>query len=355
MAGEDKTEKATPKRRQDERKKGNIFQSKELVVVASLIALFYGFKFLAPMFVSSLSASMRYFISLGTMPTISGSDLQVMFLNGLLYFVVSCAPLLLMSILIAIIITLAQTKLLVSFQSMKPKFNRMNPLSGLKRMVSIRGLVELAKSLIKITVLTVIIFQVFRDELLLMPRMMDMTVIQAMAQTGNIIMKIVQMAAIIFVFVAVADYGYQWWEYEKNLRMSKQEIKEEYKQTEGDPQVKGKIKEKQRQMSRQRMMQNVPAADVVIRNPTHYAIAIKYEPKRNNAPMVIAKGADYIALKIVEIAEAHDIVVTENKALARGLYEAVELDQEIPEKFYRPVAEVLAFVYSIKKKDMMKA
>ena len=148
-----------------------------------------------------------------------------------------------------------------------------------------------------------------------------------------------------FVFLALADYAYQWFEYEKNIRMSKQDIKEEYKQMEGDPQIKGKIKERQRMMSQRRMMQNVPNADVIIKNPTHYAIAVKYEMGKQRAPIILAKGMDNIALKILEVAKKNDIPSIENKPLARGLYEAVEINQEIPEKYYHAVAEVLAFVY----------
>ena len=260
-------------------------------------------------------------------------------------------PLLLISSLTGIIFSGIQTRFLVTPKLIAPKFNRLSPLQGFKKMFSMRGVVELLKSLIKIVVLGVVIYNVFSDELPLFPRMMDMSVEQAMASTGNIILQIVQNAVVIFVFLAVVDYGYQWWEYEKNLRMSKQDIKDEYKETEGDPQIKGKIKERQQQMARQRMMQNVPSADVVIRNPTHYAIAIQYEAGKNSAPVVIAKGADFLARKIVEIAEEHQIAIVENKPLARGLYAAVDLDQEIPEEFFKPVAEVLAYVYNLKEKE----
>lgn len=165
-------------------------------------------------------------------------------------------------------------------------------------------------------------------------------------------MAMVNSTVMIFVFLALADYLYQKWEYEKNLRMSKDEIKEEYKQTEGDPKIKGKIKEKQRQMAQRRMMQNVPNADVIIRNPTHYAVAIQYDPTKGQAPVVVAKGVDRVALRIVEIAEESGVMTIENKPLARGLYDTVDLEREIPEQFYQAVAEVLAFVYSLKKKDL---
>jgi len=197
----------------------------------------------------------------------------------------------------------------------------------------------------------VIVWNVLSGWIPTLPKMMDMSVEAAINETGNVILNIVQQVSIVFVGLAIFDYVYQWWDYEKNLRMSKQEVKEEYKQTEGDPKIKGQIKDRQQQMSRQRMMQNVPNADVVIRNPTHYAVAIQYDPEKNSAPVVVAKGVDSLALRIVAVAEQHGVYITENKPLARGLYESVDLDREIPEKFYKTVAEVLAFVYSLRKKE----
>lgn len=350
MAGE-KTEQATPKRKQDERKKGNVFQSRELVVVFSLLATFYALKYMGPMIVSALQKSLRDYMDLSaSVQTLTASDVQNLFINGCLTFAVAALPLLLISSLVAVALTMAQTKGLFSAKAMAPKFNRINPLQGIKRMFSLRGVIELVKSLIKIVVLAYIIYDLLKKQLGQLPRLMDMTILQAATFVGDMILEIVKYAAIIMVFVAIFDYLYQWWEYERNLRMSKQEVKEEYKQTEGDPQVKGKIKERQQQQARRRMMQQVPNADVVIRNPTHYAVAIRYDPEKNRAPLVVAKGADRVALRIVAIAEENDVVVMENRPLARGLFETVDLDMEIPEKFYQPVAEVLAFVYSLKEK-----
>ena len=182
--------------------------------------------------------------------------------------------------------------------------------------------------------------------------LMEGSVEGALIFTGNTVISLVDTVGVAFVFLAALDYMYQWWEYEKNLRMSKQEIKEEYKQTEGDPQIKGKIREKQRQMASRRMMQNVPKADVIIRNPTHYAIALGYDSGQNRAPVVLAKGADHLALKIVEAGEANGIYILEDKPLARGLYASVEVDMEIPEEYYQAVAGILAFVYKLNKKDV---
>jgi flagellar biosynthetic protein FlhB len=352
LAGE-KTEKATPKRKKDERKKGNVFQSQEVIVVASLIVVFYAFKFLAPMILTTLMGSIRDYIEIAVKPLeLDTYKVRSFFIDGCLTFAIAAVPLLFIANLVSITLTLAQTRLLVSFKSIAPKGNRLSPIQGFKKMFSMRGVVELLKSLLKITVLGYILYDIMKDELPVLPRMMDMSVRQVMAATGEVILSIVRTAAIFFAFIALFDYVYQWWEYEKNLRMSKQEIKEEYKETEGDPQIKGKIKEKQQMMARQRMMQSVPSADVVIRNPTHFAVAIRYDPDKDRAPVVVAKGADRLALKIVAVAEEHGIAVTENVPLARALYDAVELEMEIPSQFYQPVAEVLAFVYSLKKKDL---
>ena len=353
LPGEEKTEQATPKRKQDERKKGNVFQSQEITTVASLFVVFYAFKFLVPVVLSMLMDSIGGYIQMASAPLdLTVTSARKLFIDGCITFAVAAIPLVLIANLVSIVLTLAQTRLLVSFKSIAPKFNRLSPIQGFKKMFSMRGVVELLKSLLKITVLGYILYDIMKDQLPLMPRMIDMAPAQAMAMTGDVILSIVRTAAIFFVFLALFDYLYQWWEYEKNLRMSKQEIKEEYKETEGDPQIKGKIKEKQQQMARQRMMQSVPSADVVIRNPTHYAVAIRYNAEIDRAPVVIAKGADRLALRIVAVAEEHGVVVTENVPLARALYDAVDLEMEIPAKFYQPVAEVLAFVYSLKKKDL---
>ena len=352
MAGE-KTEKATPKRRQDERKKGNVFQSREIGVVFSLLVSFYGLKLLAPYILRALEWSIRnYFYQAATVDEIITSDAIRYFIQGCGVFAVAAMPLLLVCGAVSVIATLAQTRGLFTMKSAAPKFSRLNPIEGIKKMFSMRGVVELLKSLAKIIVLGYIIWLQFRDEFWAFPRLMDMEPLQGMAFTANIVLEIAKSAAIVMVFVAAADYFYQWWDYEKNLRMSKQELKEEYKQTEGDPQVKGKIRERQQAQARQRMMQKVPGADVVIRNPTHFAVALKYDPQRSSAPVVVAKGADSLALRIVAVAEENGVFVTENKPLARGLYEAVDLDREIPDRFYQPVAEVLAFVYSLKKKEL---
>lgn len=349
MAGE-KTEKATAKRKSDERKKGNIFQSQEIVMVFSLIIMFYALQSMGPDILQSIGNSTRDFIAMTSeVEILTITETRQILIRVLILFASTVLPLLLISGMVAVGFTLVQTRLLFTMKSMEFKFSRLNPLQGIKRMFSLRALVALAKSLLKVVILAAIIYNSLYEKILLLPRLMDLSVEKSIAYLGDLIMSILTSSAAVFIAIAALDYIYQWWDYEKNLRMSKQEVKEEYKQTEGDPQIKGQIRDRQRKMASQRMMQNVPGADVIIRNPTHYAVAVKYDPEKDRAPIVVAKGADNLALRIIREAEKHQIVITENKPLARGLYEAVEVDREIPAEFYQAVAEVLVFVYNLRK------
>ncbi len=349
----EKTEKPTAKRRQDERKEGNVFQSKEVGTVFSLLVVFYSFKLLYSLTESTVIKYITdIFTSISDTNTLGISESQKLFTDALLVFAISAMPILIIAGIAAILPVIVQTRALVSFKSIRPKFSHINPINGIKKMFSLKGIIELLKSIIKIAVLIYAVYTVIKDEMPSMYKMIDMSVSEICTYTGNLIMDILETLIIVFAFVAGFDYMYQRWEYEKNLRMTKQEIKEEYKNTEGDPQIKGRIKQKQRESANRRMMQAVPEANVVIRNPTHYAVALKYEHGVNSAPIVVAKGKDSIALKIIEIAEKHNVVVVENRPLARALYADVKLDSEIPSTYYQAVAEVIAFVYKVKKKEL---
>lgn len=353
MAADEKTEKATPKRRRDERKKGNVFQSHDLTSVLSLLVIFNALKFLAPGMYRYLAQCINTFFEAasGIYP-LTDSGISELVMQGVLFFAMTAVPLLLASMIAAIIFTGAQTRMLFSMDALKFKGNRISPLQGMKRMFSVRSMVELLKAILKIVILGAVIYTNISKQIYQYPRLMDGSVQGAVAFIGDSFISLVNTAGIVFLFLGVFDFMYQWWEHEKNMRMTKQEIKQEYKQTEGDPQIKGRIKDKQRQMASMRMMQSVPEADVIIRNPTHFAVAIRYNPEENHAPEVVAKGADRLALRIVEIGEENGVYITENKPLARGLYETVEIDMEIPAKFYEAVAAVLAMVYKIQNKKL---
>lgn len=317
-----------------------------------MLATFYVLKSMMPSAVVNMEDLIRKFMDLAaTTSKVTQSDLQNYLITSLIVFAKTAMIPLLVCCVVASIATMFQTRGLFSSKGYKFKAERISMLKGFKRMFSMRAFVELLKSILKIAILLYVIYTILKSEIFVLPRMMDMEFDGALTRTGEIIMQIIQKAGAIFVAVAAADYLYQWKDYEKNLRMTKQEVKDEYKQTEGDPEVKGRIRQIQQERAKQRMMQAVPTADVVIRNPTHIAIAIRYDREKDRAPVVIAKGVDSLALRIVEVAEASGVYVTENKPLARAMYDAVPLDSEVPEKFYRALAEVLAYVYSLRKKD----
>ncbi len=349
----DKTEQPTGKKLEDARKEGNVPQSKEVTIAITLVASFYVFKLFYPLIKSQMLDVIKDQLKMvGYTQTLDISNLQDVFIKCLLKYAIAAIPLLLVVGFAAIVISMAQTKLLVNFKSLKPKFDRMNPIQGIKKLFSLKGFIEVLKSLLKIFLLMYIIYICISKKLDMLPKLIDSTIDEVALFTGNVIFDIINKVVIAFAAIAVADYIYQRFQYIKNLRMTKQEVKEEYKNIEGDPQIKGKIKQKQQEMSRARMMQEVPAADVVIKNPTHFAVALKYDHINQGAPVVVAKGQDHVALKIIDIAEKNDVAVVENIPLARALYAAVEIGSEIPAEFYNPVAEILAHIYSLNKKDL---
>jgi len=350
MANSGKTEKATPKKREDERKKGNIFQSKDVIHALGLIAITFIFKLIISPILLFIKSILKDGISKASLL----SDLTVtVTMNLIVEFVINIliiiAPIGIIIGLISFILGGIQTQFLFNVKKLKPKFSRLNPISGMQKIFTLRSLVELLKSLIKVVIIASVLYSQINFRLSEVVQLPALQLSDAMSWIGNTIYDITIKIAMYMAIFAVADYFYQWWEHEKELKMTKQEIKDEYKQTEGDPQVKSRIKDVQRKMATMRMMKKVPQADVVIKNPTHYAIALKYNPPKDKAPIVIAKGKDYLALKIIEIAEKNGVQVTENVPLARGLYAAVEVDRQIPEEFYKPVADILAFIYKLKK------
>lgn len=245
---------------------------------------------------------------------------------------------------------LMQIGFLFTTEPLKFDLKKIDPIQGAKRIFSLRALVELLKSFLKIVVIGFITFFViwlFKDDMLMIAFKNAENALAFFGRT-TLIMGIA--ATIALLFLAVFDYTYQKYDFEKNIRMSKQDIKDEYKNIEGDPLIKSKIKEKQKQISMRRMMSEIPNADVVITNPTHYAIAIKYDEEKASAPYVVAKGVDHIAFKIREIANANNVITVENRPLARSLYASVEIGEVVPEEFYQAVAEVLAYVYRMEKK-----
>ena len=348
MAEGNKTEKATPKKRRDERKKGNVFKSQDAVAVASLLGTFATLWLLTGAFAQQLAGFMTLCLtSAGGQPQEIGNLSVELPVQGIMVIARTVGIVALAAILCAVAATFAQTKFLVSTESLKPKFSRLNPLEGFKRLFSLKSVIETLKNLIKIVVLMAIIFLSIRDMFLESSRYLYADLGAAAAHLVQMAWGMVMRICIAFVVVAAMDFFYQWWDYERQMKMTKQEVKEEYKQMEGDPQVKGKIKEIQRRRAQQRMMQQVPGADVVIRNPTHFAVALRYKPEQDEAPIVLAKGQDSLAARIVQMAEQHHIPTIENVPLARALYAQAELNQEIPPDLYEAVAEVLVYIFKL--------
>ena len=259
-------------------------------------------------------------------------------------------PIILVSTTLAVIGTGVQTGFLFTKSNMAPKFERLNPIKGIKNLLSLKSLVELIKNLIKIIILSVILYQIIKGDLRAVARTIDMNVMDSSVYVLNSIMDMVMKVSIVFLAIAGFDYFYQWWDYERQIKMSKQEMKEEYKQTEGNPEIKGRIRNIQRERARSRMMQSVPTADVIIRNPTHFAVALRYDIEKDNAPVLLAKGQDELALRIVAIGEEHGIYVLENKPLARGIFASTKVGEPIPPEYYGMVAEILVYVYRMNNK-----
>lgn len=351
MADGQKTEKATPKKRRDERKKGNVFFSNDAVSVAVLLVGIAVLALSVPLAEEQIRRFFHLCISMAgpaRVQEFSGTgQLTAQFLKALAW----CAgPLLGATAVAGVVATFLQTKMLVAGEVLRPKFSRIDPIQGFKRLFSLHSLVEAFKGVLKILVLLYLIYSFLKGVVNTFPKLMFTDVSAGGAYLMDLAVQMALRIAMAYAVLAAADFLYQWWDYERQLRMSKQEIKEEYKQTEGDPQVKGRIKELQRKMAQSRMMQNVPQADVVIRNPTHFAVALRYQPEKDPAPVVLAKGQDSLALRIVKVAEESKVAVVENVPLARALYASTEVGGQIPPELYNAVAEVLVYLYRLNNK-----
>lgn len=350
MADSSKTEKATPKKRRDERKKGHVAISKDVVMICSLLGTFVMLKMLFPLIYRTLRDFMVKYISLAPMAETLSDHTQRAYLDTATAVLKGAVPILVVSMLLAIFGTALQTKFIFTKKNMVPQFSRLNPLKGIKNMFSLKSLMELTKNIIKITLLTIILYRIIMGDLRGVARTIDMDVRDSAVFVLNSVMSMVFKVCIVFVAVAAFDYFYQWWDYERQIKMSKQDLKEEFKQTEGNPEIKGRIRSIQRERARSRMMQAVPTADVIIRNPTHYAVALRYDLEKDNAPMLVAKGQDELALRIVAIGEEHGVYVLENKPLARGIYASTQVGAEISPEYYGMVAEILVYVYRMNNK-----
>ena len=346
----EKTEKATPKKKQDARKKGQVAKSQDINTAIVLLACFF-LLFLQGGYMKDivLEIYQTAFVQYVGMP-LTEKSIQVIFIQMLEKSAQLLLPVMAAAMIGGVVSNYLQVGFLFTTETMQFKLSKINPIQGFKRIFSWRALVEFLKSILKISLVGVLVFLVVQsrmDEILILSQK---SIGAALATLADIVIKVGLLASLLLLVLGILDYFYQKYDHEKNLRMSKQDIKDEYKNIEGDPLIKSKIKQRQREMAMQRMMAEVPNADVVITNPTHYAIAIKYDESKVDAPFVVAKGVDFVAQKIKFIAKENDVVTIENRPLARALYDQTEIGQVIPEDFFKAVAEILAFVYKTKGK-----
>ena len=346
---QEKTEKPTPRRREQARKKGQVARSREIPSVLILMTSI-GVFFLAGTWMfwslSSLMGGIFENLSSWRIESIEQTGSLLAALGGRILGILT--PILLAVFIAGIVSNVAQVGFMFKFSLLAPKISKLNPLNGLKRFVSLKALVEVVKSISKMLIIGAVAYLAVVTDIESIPALVQLPVSRIMIYIGHMSAKICFFAALVMIFLAVVDYVYQRWEHEKNLRMTKQEIKDETKQTEGDPKVKARIRSIQLEMSRRRMMDAIPEADVVITNPTHLAVALKFDGQTMAAPCVLAKGAGHLAARIKNLARENGVPVIENKPLAQALYKAVEIGEAIPMELYKAVAEILAYVYRIK-------
>lgn len=341
----EKTEKATPNKRRETRKKGEVAKSPEVSSALTLLLCFSFLLFGGKTIIEGCLNIYRHSFQEYLLWDISISSTQLLF-NQLLWDVVKLiAPLFGVVLVAGVIANYMQVGFMFSAESLKMNLGKLNPLAGAKRIFSVRALVELIKSILKIVLTSGIVYWMIWRQKNELFSIGQKNLWDSARFIGSLTLQIGIAIAGCLVILAAADYFYQRFDYEKKIRMSKQDIKDEYKKMEGDPVIKGKRRAKQRELSMNRMMQDIPRADVVITNPTHFAVAIRYDIESMEAPEVIAKGKDHVALKIKEIAKQNKIMTVENRPLARALFAAVEIGEPIPEELFNAVGEILAYVY----------
>jgi flagellar biosynthesis protein FlhB len=348
FAGE-KTEEPTAKRKSESRQKGQVPKSMDFSSSVIMLVAFFSLQFIAPYTYKEISGLMRSVFTQFPTADFTIASFQVMFIDYGTVFLKASLPIMVVILIVGLVINYLQVGFLFTLQPLTPSLSKINPINGLGRMFSMQSMVELIKSIIKIGVVSFFIYRFAQNQVSQVAQLMHADLMDVLQFVGSMTLKLAIQIITVLLVLSILDYYFQWWQTNKNMKMDKQEVKEEMKQSEGNPQIKSKIKERQRALALKRMMQEVPKADVIITNPTHFAVALKYDADMA-APIVVAKGQDYIAQKIKAIAKEHAIVIVENKMLARTLYSSVEIGEIIPAELYQAVAEVLAYVYRLKKR-----
>ena len=349
--GAEKTEQPTAKKLDDARKEGQVAKSQEIATAFTLLALFVIIRVIYPYMGTNFQTLFeRVYNDIPNVARTYNGFLPVAYIrsilsNAIITMFLIAAPFFIVAFIIAFVSDLVQVGFKPTGKPLQPKLSKLNPISGMKKIFSARKLFDLGKSLLKLVVMAAVIYSFFTGRTESLFLLYDIPLKQAIGLMGNLIIDLGFRIAGAYMVIAFIDLIYQRRKFNKDMMMTKKEVKDEYKNSEGDPQVKGAQKRRMMEASRRRMMQQLPQADVVITNPTHYAVAIKYDAEESDAPIVVAKGADYLAQKIKEIAKDNKVEIVENKPLARMLYANVEVGEMVPPELYKAVAEVLAYVY----------
>lgn len=354
--GGEKTEQATPKKLEDARKEGQVAKSREIGLGVGLLLMFVMLK----LWVGTMGTQFMDMFSMvySRIPVytdmvagqVSVRDYMILFRDSMLDMLLMMLPFMGVALVAGIAIEIFQVKWKPTTKPLEPKLSKMDPVNGFKKIFSMNSLFELLKAIIKIGLIVWVAYSTLKDEWDNLFILYDMPIEQGIALMGDIVINLGIKISLVYLVIAFADLLYQKWKFSEDMKMTKQEVKDEYKQSEGDPQIKGKIRQKMREVSQRRMMQDLPKADVVITNPTHFAVAIKYDSETDEAPFVIAKGCDHLAAKIKEVARENNVHIVENKPLARMLYYNVDLGAMVPQELYKAVADVLVMVYRMQGK-----
>ncbi len=354
-AGGEKTEPATEKKLSDARKEGQVAKSRELGQAFALLALFVVLKvWVGTMGHNFMNGFRMNYSRMKEMTTLVNGEISVkdftrLLNSNILQMALIVAPVFVAALVVAVVSDVMQVKWQPTSKPLRPKFSKINPISGFKRIFSKEKLIDLLKSLLKIILLGYLAYTTIRGEFAVLFALYDVELIRAVTIIGEIAINMGLKISAFYIVIGFADFGYQKWKFAEDMKMTKQEVKDEWKNAEGDPAIKGKQKQRMMEASRRRMMQAVPSADVVITNPTHFAVAVKYDVSVFDAPFVVAKGEDFLAARIKERAEQAGVEIVENKPLARMLYYNVDLGSPIPPELYQTVAEILAAIYNARQ------
>ena len=347
-----KTEEPTPHKLSEAREKGNVITSQEVSSFAILLGGALTAAFLGPFMAERLANATGGLLASAHAITFDAVNVGDVLLDVLFEVAIAMAPIALLLMVLGAGAKLVVTGFLLSGESLKPSLSKISPLKGLKRMFSLKSLVEFAKGLVKLAIVGTIVYLLAVPEVDKVEVLMQMNVAATAEETRLVLVRMFSGVVGVMAVIAGLDYLYQRHEYMKQMMMSKQEIKDEHKQSEGDPMVKGRLRQIRAERARSRMMAAVPTADVVVTNPTHFAVALKYEIESMGAPRVVAKGADDVALRIREVANENDVTIVENPPLARALFSTADIDEEVPPEHYKAVAEVISYVFQLKNKPL---